>query len=57
MNPTLPTLATILTLLFLTLISADIANLTFYGVWIGAGPDAIITKVRFPIPPSSPPRN
>jgi len=33
-------------LLFLPLISAQVANLTFYGVWIGAGPDAIITKVR-----------
>jgi hypothetical protein len=55
MKPTLPTLATVLTLFFLPLISADIANLTFYGVWIGAGPDAIITKVHFPIPPYSPP--
>jgi hypothetical protein len=27
------------------------ANISFYGVWIGAGPDAIITKVSsLPLP-------
>ena len=43
---------TLLTLSFAILTSANVntpANLSFYGVWIGAGPDAIITKVS-PLP-------
>ncbi|PMD51525.1 uncharacterized protein K444DRAFT_636809 [Hyaloscypha bicolor E] len=47
MKSTLPHLSAILLLTFASLISStigDIANLTFYGVWIGAGPQAIITK-------------
>jgi len=45
---------TLLTLSFAILTSANVntpANLSFYGVWIGAGPDAIITKVSsLPLP-------
>ncbi len=44
----------ILTFAILTSVNASTpANLSFYGVWIGAGPDAIITKVSslpFPLP-------
>jgi hypothetical protein len=48
MKSILPHLPPLLLLTFTSLISStigDIANLTFYGVWIGAGPQAIITKV------------
>jgi hypothetical protein len=48
MKSILPHFSTLLLLTFTSLISStigDIANLTFYGVWIGAGPQAIITKV------------
>jgi hypothetical protein len=31
--------------LFSALISADVANLSFYGVWVGPGNGATITKV------------
>ena len=43
---------TLLILSFAILTSASGSaptNLSFYGVWIGAGPDAIITKVS-PLP-------
>jgi hypothetical protein len=45
---------TLLILSFAILTSASVstpANLSFYGVWLGAGPDAIITKVSsLPLP-------
>jgi hypothetical protein len=52
MKSTILALSILFTLLFIPIISAGIANLTFYGVWIGAGPDSIITKV-VSHPPSS----
>lgn len=48
MRPTILQIFTLLILSFEILTSANAstpANLSFYGVWIGAGPDAIITKV------------
>ncbi|PMD24466.1 hypothetical protein NA56DRAFT_700102 [Hyaloscypha hepaticicola] len=47
MRPTILQIFTLLILSFAILTSANAstpANLSFYGVWIGAGPDAIITK-------------
>jgi hypothetical protein len=55
MNSTLLHIAFLLLIFFVSLISADIgaiANLTFYGLWLGAGPDAILTKVRLSSSPS-----
>jgi hypothetical protein len=56
MNSTLLHIAFLLLIFFVSQIAADIgaiANLTFYGLWLGAGPDAILTKVRLSSNPSS----